>query len=384
MNKNMIKNTLNRKKNIILGFLFLICSLTLKAEQSQISFDEELTAFKTVALPNFPNIKVPIYKSEGLEGPGVLFIHGNSSSSRAFYKQLDSDFGRKYKLFFMDLPGHGMASKVDPSVPMPTTEDGTWPTGFKEYQEGVLESVELVANDPEVLAEIIVGWSMGGDVAINTIGSNKLPNVKGLYIFGTAPADKNVRLKEAPFRKSSALGALGMPLLPGIGLSFEFTLSLSLFRVDSKFTDPMPWYAPAAFDSSPSRGMSYLRAFFSPFVDYSNLPEFILEDGFNRSDDRFRTSLAAIALQLDPEREHINELEILRTFESRNIKIAVGAGKHDLFLNLRYLSLLHEEGYLNTLWNSEIVIFEDAGHSPQLETSEAFNASVEEFIKSFN
>ena len=50
----------------------------------------------------------------GFESPGagrpILLVHGNSSSSRIWQKQLQGPLGTKYRLITIDLPGHGASS----------------------------------------------------------------------------------------------------------------------------------------------------------------------------------------------------------------------------------------------------------------------------------
>ena len=41
------------------------------------------------------------------KGPAAVLIHGNSSSSRVFSRQLDGPLGERFRLVAVDLPGHG-------------------------------------------------------------------------------------------------------------------------------------------------------------------------------------------------------------------------------------------------------------------------------------
>jgi pimeloyl-ACP methyl ester carboxylesterase len=351
-----------------------------------LEFKGDLPVYKWIELKSYPNIKIPIYKSSGSNGPSVLFIHGNSSSSRAFHKQINSDFGRNYKLFFLDLPGHGLASKVDPKKTMPLLENSEMPAGFKEYQDGVPEAVKLVANDPEIQAKIVVGWSLGGHVAIKAQSLGYLPLVKGIFIYGTAPATRYSPIKVPSFKSYGVLDyAIGMPLLPSLGLSFKLSTNAPYFRLDSKFTDRLPWYTPSQFSYYPSRGFIYLKSFFNPNTNYGfgqRIPEFVMQDGFERSDDRFRTSLAVMALELDEKRkDQPTDLDILKKLAQEKITLGVALGDNDMFINKYYLDALKNNGYLKTLWKNEIKIIKDSGHASQLEQPEVFNSMIEDFIK---
>jgi pimeloyl-ACP methyl ester carboxylesterase len=350
-------------------------------------FQGDLPVFKWIELESFPNIKIPVYKSQGTEGPGVLFIHGNSSSSRAFHKQINSDFGRRYKLFFLDLPGHGLASKVDSQVPMPNLPNSDHPAGLKEYQEGVPEAIKLVANDPDVQAKIVIGWSLGGHVALKAFDLGYLPNVKGILIYGTAPATRYSPIKEMPFKTFGLLDKLGMPLLPSLGLSFKLSpLAEGAFTLDAKLTDPMPWYASRAFSYYPSRGYAFLTAFFDPNTSFGQkIPDFVMQDAFERSDDRFRTSLAVLALEIDESlKDQPTELDILKKIASQNLTLGIALGERDLFINPKYLQELKDQGYLKTLWQDQVQIIKDTGHASQLEQPEAFNELIQAFIEDLN
>jgi pimeloyl-ACP methyl ester carboxylesterase len=46
-----------------------------------------------------------------------VLIHGNSSSSRAFSRQLDGPMGKRFRLVAVDLPGHGASDDAkDPGA----------------------------------------------------------------------------------------------------------------------------------------------------------------------------------------------------------------------------------------------------------------------------
>jgi pimeloyl-ACP methyl ester carboxylesterase len=63
-----------------------------------------------------PNGAIAVHESAD-EGPAVVLIHGNSSSSRVFSRQLDGPLGRRFRLVAVDLPGHGESDNAkDPSA----------------------------------------------------------------------------------------------------------------------------------------------------------------------------------------------------------------------------------------------------------------------------
>ena len=61
-----------------------------------------------------PNGVVAVHESPG-RGPAAVFIHGNSSSSRAFSRQLEGPLGERLSLVAIDLPGHGASDDAKDS-----------------------------------------------------------------------------------------------------------------------------------------------------------------------------------------------------------------------------------------------------------------------------
>ena len=59
-----------------------------------------------------PHGRIAAHESAG-QGPAAVLIHGNSSSSRAFSKQLDGPLGTRFRLVALDLPGHGASDDAE-------------------------------------------------------------------------------------------------------------------------------------------------------------------------------------------------------------------------------------------------------------------------------
>src|ERR1700761_5658146 len=124
-------------------------------------------------------LQIGAQKIAGYESPGtgrpILLVHGNSSSSRIWQKQLQGPLGAKYRLIAIDLPGHGA------SPPAPDPEQGYSGAGYAAVIAGVAR--ELALKDV-----LLVGWSLGGHAVLNVAAA--IPSAAGLMIFGTPPIGK--------------------------------------------------------------------------------------------------------------------------------------------------------------------------------------------------
>ena len=117
---------------------------------------------------------IAAYESAGTGRPIVL-IHGNSSSSRVWSKQLDGPLGKKYRLIAIDLPGHG--------------DSGRAPNPEKDYSgPGYSACIAAIARQLELKNAVFVGWSLGGHAVLEA--ASALPMAAGLMIFGTPPIGK--------------------------------------------------------------------------------------------------------------------------------------------------------------------------------------------------
>lgn len=108
------------------------------------------------------------YEVKG-EGRPILFLHGWGMSSRVWKYQVEY-FSEKFKTVTLDLRGHGGSS--------PSSDDYT----FEALAGDVKEFVDGLSLGPVSL----VGWSMGGSVAMMV--ANKFPEiVSTLALVNTTP-----------------------------------------------------------------------------------------------------------------------------------------------------------------------------------------------------
>jgi len=111
------------------------------------------------------------YRQSTGSGRPVVFVHGNSSSSKTWLPLLDGGFGQKYRCVAVDLPGHGRSpAAADPDV-----------YSLPGYGAHVADLAAALALGPTVY----VGWSLGGHILLEAAPT--LPEPAGFAVFGTPP-----------------------------------------------------------------------------------------------------------------------------------------------------------------------------------------------------
>lgn len=212
----------------------------------------------------------------GGEGRPILLIHGNSSSSRIWQKQLQGLLGAKYRVIAIDLPGHGASS------PPPHPESDYSGSGYAA-------AIAAVARALDLASAIVVGWSLGGHAVLNAAAS--LPMAAGLMIFGTPPLGS---------------GPEGFAGFKGLSAT--------------------------AFTAAPTEAQiaEWVQSAFAP--GYSPVPDFIVPD-FRRTDGNARACLGAVAQAGGL----ADEVEIVRNLK---IPLAIVHGAEEQIVDLGYLQRL--------------------------------------------
>jgi len=134
--------------------------------------------------------QIAYYESSGT-GPAVMLIHGNSASSQTFKAQITGEFGQKYRVVAMDLPGHGAS-------------DQAAEPGKTYHMPGYAAVVAEVAQKLGLTDGVFVGWSLGGHIVLEA--HNLLPDAAGFVIFGTPPLAFPPDMENA-FLPNPAMGA---------------------------------------------------------------------------------------------------------------------------------------------------------------------------------
>ncbi|HHW85206.1 MAG TPA: alpha/beta hydrolase [Chloroflexi bacterium] len=248
------------------------------------------------------------------DGLPALLIHGNSSSRRTFQRQLESELGRRHRLIAIDLPGFG------DSQPIADPENGL---GIQGYGRLVVKVVEALGLDSVVL----VGWSLGGHVALEAV--EDIPNCKGVLIYGTPP------LAFPP--------DMGAAFLPNPAMAAAFNPQLT---------------------EAEMRG--FVDAFFAP--GYSTPDDRFLAD-IRRSDGRARAAIAA-SIRPGGYKDEVQVVAKLRT------PLAVLHGAQEQLVNGAYFASIP----MPTLWRGAVQEIADAGHAPHWETADVFNTLLADFL----
>jgi pimeloyl-ACP methyl ester carboxylesterase len=242
----------------------------------------------------------------------VLLLHGNSSCKEVFTKLWASLAERGHTLLACDLPGHGASDNAaDPACTY------TLP-GYAAVVADVLSAAEV----PEAL---VVGWSLGGHVAMEAMLTE--PRLVAGFVVGSPP---------------------GRPC----GATFEAAFS----------QDPTTRLAgKTEFTERDAR--DYVGAMLG-----TDKPDAFFVDVAMRTDGRARRRLMESVAE---------EIGADQRLAAVGRPLCVCVGGDDPFVNLDYFRALDP----STFWRNQVHILPGVGHAPHFQASAAFEALLKEFIE---
>lgn len=124
-------------------------------------------------------VKLAVHAAKTNDGtrPAIVFVHGNSLSSKMFAFQFsDVSLSGSYNLYAIDLPGHGDSDNATAE-----TQGVYGIDGFAVCLAGALKALNL-----EPARTIVFGHSLGGHIAIRMLSTIRLAAVG---FVGTPPFD---------------------------------------------------------------------------------------------------------------------------------------------------------------------------------------------------
>ena len=250
------------------------------------------------------------------DGQPILFIHGNSSCKEVFRHQIASTgFGDQYRCIAMDLPGHG--ASADAADPLKTYS-------IPGYADCALE----VLSNLKAEIAVIVGWSLGGHVAIEMV--NKSSQIPAYAISGTPPVEKGEN-------------AIATGFLPSKHMQLAGQRDFSDEEADE--------YAHATCGIN------------APF-------EAFLLNAVKRTDGRARENMiAAFAAGLG-----CNQQQLVQTNKT---PLAIINGADEPFVNNDFVESVN---YAN-LWENKVHLLDKIGHAPFWEAPDQFNPILKRFLE---
>lgn len=259
------------------------------------------------------------YHHAGDGRKAIIFLHGNSCAKEVFHEQFDHYLHKSITAIAIDLPGHG--------------KSGNAPHPERQYTiPGYARIVRKFLHALNINNFIIVGWSLGGNIALELIGQ----------MAGMDDALKAALIMGAP------------PVAPGV-------------------EDFVKAYLPEASTSiaaknNPSHGE--ITAFVkSVYGSLNPIPEQFFQTAL-RTDGRARAIMASHWLGGE------GGYDQRETVSNWDKPICVVHGLDDPFISLEYLQNIT----WGWLWRDRIIEMPNCGHAPFIENPKTFNGILDDLI----
>jgi len=245
----------------------------------------------------------------------MLFIHGNSSSKIVFDKQLQSQLTERHRLVAIDLPGHGDSANAN------NPESDYTIAGYAKLLTEVTQHLELTNV-------VLVGWSLGGHIAIEAVAQG-LPAI-GMVLSGTPPVGPGFELMAEAFN----MAAMG-----------------NTSKADFSEQD--------------------VNDFANATIGGATLVTEELRQAVARTDGISREIM--LQTSADPNSAH-DQRQLVEQWQH---PIAVFQGADDVFIQSQYLDGLNWKN----LWHGKVQYFDNCGHAPFWQDSEQFNDLLQDFLQ---
>ena len=244
----------------------------------------------------------------------IILLHGSGFSKEVFSRQFSSRQLKDHHLIAIDLPGHG--NSPDASNPKLTYS-------YSGLAKAVLQQIK----SQKIERCIVVGWSLGGQVALEML--DNVPEVAGVMAFGAPPANG---------------GPLG--LIRAMVLSKDLLLA---GKAKHTLADAIRFEKAALGEYAKGQ-----------FVDV-----------IMRTDPKMRPLLSRSILL----KTGCNQRELV---ENSAVPVCLLHGECDPFVRAKYMQSVAG----GMLFGGETVIFKNTAHAPFLEKQKEFDLVLANFADS--
>ena len=127
----------------------------------------------THTVTGYGGVKLHVREAGNPDGPPILLLHGWSQHHLSWSKQFKGALAERFRLIAPDLRGHGASDKP----PEPHHYDCTAPWA---------DDVRAIIRDLALDRPLLVGWSMGGWVAMDYLSIHGDADIAGLALVGSS------------------------------------------------------------------------------------------------------------------------------------------------------------------------------------------------------
>ncbi len=143
----------------------------------------------------YGGVKLHVREAGNPDGPPLLLLHGWSQHHLSWSKQFKGALAERFRLIAPDLRGHGASDK---------------PEGAHHYDCAApwADDVQAVIRALSLDKPLLVGWSMGGRVAMEYVSIHGEDAISGVVVIGTsvlAPGAPEVLAERAPAVKADGM-----------------------------------------------------------------------------------------------------------------------------------------------------------------------------------
>ena len=253
---------------------------------------------------------VTLYDKPGVKMP-IVFLHASGLCSQVFEPQFEDENLAQHRLIAIDLPGHGASQNAQFAQKSYTTQR-------------LAQTVRSTLNDLQIKECILVGWSLGGQIAYEFLDETSC--VKGIVTIGAVPCYRG-----------------------GLGVMMGFDT-----------------FGPIRFSNRPQHQGAEAQKLEDLVTNNKGQGRYI--EAIERIDPRFRSALTKDAM-FGKGKSHRKALE------KAKIPVKILCGKEDPFIRINYLEGLSGP----TLYQGGCQILEGISHAPNMEAPELINNMIYEF-----